>query len=486
MKRIVFASLALLLLLTGCTCIPGMGNEPPVAYIDTISPATAAYGEAVNFTGHGIDANGSVVGYNWRSSIDGDLSALTSFDSASLSEGAHIIYFKVQDNNGAWSEEVESPLTIGAMAASPGEESPYETGPGAPGEPGPSTTLPYINYLTADPGAISPGGSSTVSWSVSNADSVTISYGMSTNAVPLTSSATARPTTTTTYTLTATGGGTSVSATVDVVVSGAGAPPAAGAGLPVINLFTADPQSIMHGGSTTLSYDVSNADSITLSSTAGSKVSSMIHSSGSFSAEPTSTTVYTITATNSAGSVTATAKVTVGTVLIVPGVTLAAKTKELSLVLSESGSINSDHVVGPKLITGDAGTNKTYWAYFSFNISSIAGKEVTKAQLVYSPSSLNGHPWPNLNSLGIYQINHGPRSLQPSDFAFIGPTIVDGLIQIQTVVPADVTSQVASAAAASAPRFQVRLTFLRMTDSNGEPDNIGWTSTTPRLKVTYR
>jgi hypothetical protein len=171
----------------------------------------------------------------------------------------------------------------------------------------------------------------------------------------------------------------------------------------------------------------------------------------------------------------------------VPGVILSAvKSTELSLVSSESGSINSDHAVGPKLICGDAGTNKTYWVYFSFNISPLAGKEVTKAELVYSPSSINGKPWPDLGSLGIYQINHGTRPLQPSDFAFVGPTIRDGISQIQTVVPADVTSQVASAAAASRPRFQVRLNFVKMTDNDGNADNIGWTSTTPKLRIKYR
>jgi hypothetical protein len=172
--------------------------------------------------------------------------------------------------------------------------------------------------------------------------------------------------------------------------------------------------------------------------------------------------------------------------VIIPGAVSAVKTVELPLVLSESGSINSDHVVGTKLITGDAGTNKTFWAYFSFNISTLAGKDVTKAELICSPTSLNGRPWPNLVSFGIYQINHGPRSLQPSDFTFVGPPIAEGLSQIQMVVPVDVTSQVRNAATARAPRFQVRLNFVRMTNNDSQPDNISWTSTSPKLRVTYR
>ncbi|MFC1905517.1 hypothetical protein ACFLXL_01770 [Chloroflexota bacterium] len=53
------------------------------------------------FVGLGTDADGRVVAYQWRSSIGGDLSTEPQFD-AELDAGNHIIYFKVQDNNGAW------------------------------------------------------------------------------------------------------------------------------------------------------------------------------------------------------------------------------------------------------------------------------------------------------------------------------------------------------------------------------------------------
>jgi len=236
-----------------------------------------------------------------------------------------------------------------------------------------------------------------------------------------------------------------------------------------------------------LNYDVANASTVMLSSSTSTKVATLLQHSGSLSVQPAATTTYTITATNSVGSVTATADVTVGPAIIIPGVILTVpQTKEFTVITSESGSVSSDHVVGPKMITGDASTNKTYWAYFSFNISTIAGREVTKAELVYSPSSINGHPWPNLVSLGIYQVNHGARPLQPGDFTFAGPTIADGITQIQTVVPLDVTSQVQTSVSSGAPRFQVRLNFVKMNDSNGQADNISWTSSTPKLRVTYR
>jgi hypothetical protein len=80
-------------------------NIPPIAYIDSISPNSAMQGDTVTFTGHGVDFDGNIVAYNWASSIDGFLSDQASFSTSTLSLGEHTIYFKVQDNNGVWSEE---------------------------------------------------------------------------------------------------------------------------------------------------------------------------------------------------------------------------------------------------------------------------------------------------------------------------------------------------------------------------------------------
>ena len=94
------------------TKIVNYPNQLPTAYIDSISPNPATQGQSVSFSGHGTDPDGSVVGYNWRSSIDGQLSTSSSFSTSSLSVGTHTIYFKVQDNSGAWSTEATATLTI--------------------------------------------------------------------------------------------------------------------------------------------------------------------------------------------------------------------------------------------------------------------------------------------------------------------------------------------------------------------------------------
>ena len=90
-------------------------NNPPTAIIDSITPDPAEQGtDIVSFIGHGTDTDGSVVAYNWRSSIDGQLSTSASFNkpASELSVGTHTIYFKVQDDDGAWSTEDTEDLTI--------------------------------------------------------------------------------------------------------------------------------------------------------------------------------------------------------------------------------------------------------------------------------------------------------------------------------------------------------------------------------------
>lgn len=87
-------------------------NQPPKAYIDSITPNPSTESETVSFVGHGSDSDGSIAAYRWRSSIDGTLSTAASFDTATLSVGAHTIYFQVKDNDHTWSDEVMAIVTV--------------------------------------------------------------------------------------------------------------------------------------------------------------------------------------------------------------------------------------------------------------------------------------------------------------------------------------------------------------------------------------
>ena len=78
---------------------------------------------------------------------------------------------------------------------------------------------------------------------------------------------------------------------------------------PIINSFLANPTTITVGESSTLSWIVTDATSVTIDQTIGS-----VASTGTNAVSPATTTTYTLTATNAAGSVTATTTVTVNPV----------------------------------------------------------------------------------------------------------------------------------------------------------------------------
>ncbi len=170
--------------------------------------------------------------------------------------------------------------------------------------------LPSINTFGASPSPISPGGSATLTWNVSDATTVAISQGIGN--VALTGSRTVSPSATMVYTLTATNAAGSVTATAEVAVTAAfGTPPPSptptppipeptpfppSMGLPEVNYFNASPFFISAGGTVTLSWGVTNATTVSIDQGIGN-----VGLVGTAPASPPVTTNYTLTATNAVG-----------------------------------------------------------------------------------------------------------------------------------------------------------------------------------------
>ena len=181
--------------------------------------------------------------------------------------------------------------------------------PSAPGTSGgtPQGQQPVITKFDTNPDSITAGSRAQLSWEVRGATSVSIDNGV--GSVALSGSRTVVPATTTTYTITATNEYGTANATAQVLVSGSsssGGGTTIG-GAPVINSFRAIPDSVAPGGSSMLSWNVSNATSVSISPLIGS----VNPVSGSGTVTVGSTTTFVLTATNSAGSMTANATVTV-------------------------------------------------------------------------------------------------------------------------------------------------------------------------------
>lgn len=106
MRKLLFLFVLILIAAVSCLSAPAASKQPPTAYIDSVSSTCVDVGQPVTFTGHGVDPDGVIAAYNWRSSLDGDLSNSASFKTDSLSPGTHTVWFKVQDNDGEWSNQV--------------------------------------------------------------------------------------------------------------------------------------------------------------------------------------------------------------------------------------------------------------------------------------------------------------------------------------------------------------------------------------------
>ncbi len=87
-------------------------NSIPIASIINITPDPAVEGRSVFFEGEGHDTDGTVIGYKWTSSIDGELSSSSIFNTSDLSIGIHTIYFSVKDDDGAWSDPISETLEV--------------------------------------------------------------------------------------------------------------------------------------------------------------------------------------------------------------------------------------------------------------------------------------------------------------------------------------------------------------------------------------
>ena len=142
---------------------------------------------------------------------------------------------------------------------------------------------PVVTF-SADPQSITLGKPSTLIWTTTNAD--TVSIDQSIGNVATSGSLEVSPTETTTYTITATGLGGTTTKKVTVTVN-----------LPPTVSMRAYPETILDGQSSTLTWSSTNADSCVIDPGVGS-----VDLSGSITVSPTETTIYTATVTGFAGT----------------------------------------------------------------------------------------------------------------------------------------------------------------------------------------
>ena len=270
-----------------------VGTTPPVAIAGP--PQNVAPGVVTLNGSASYDPLGEALSYSWKQ-ISGPQVALTNANQAvatftAAAGNTYVFSLTVTNTDG-----LSGTATTSVTAA--------------------TASQVQITQFTANPASITAGQSSTLTWVVQNATSVSISGIGSVNANS--GSTAVSPTATTTYTLTATGATGTVTQTVTVTVT------ATGGATPQIIRFEGNPLTIAPGQSSTLSWATNGATSVSISGVG------TVTPNGSTTVSPTTTTTYTLTASNGSTSVTAPVTITVSGAGIPQIVTFVATPQNIS------------------------------------------------------------------------------------------------------------------------------------------------------------
>jgi hypothetical protein len=338
------------------------GNSAPVA--DAGPNQTLASAQTATLNGSGsYDPDGDAMTYLWTQesgptvSISNATSSIATF--AAAAGQSYTFRLTVRDTFGSQSV-ARTTVTVAASAGAPN-----------------------VLSFTANPTSIALGQSSTLNWQVTNADSVSIS---GVGAVAPGGSTSVSPTTTTTYTLTAVKGTQSVTATVTVTVTSGPAP--------TVLSFTANPTSINSGQSSTLSWQVSNADSVSISGIGA------VAAGGTTNVSPTTTTTYTLTAVKGTQTTTATVTVTVNTTSTGAPTIVSFAADRSTITEGESALLTWQVTGADKVVVTDLG-NVPFSSFFrvappvttTYQLTATKGSNV-----VYASVTVTVVPRPHITS----------------------------------------------------------------------------------------
>jgi hypothetical protein len=279
----------------------------------------------------------------------------------------------------------------------------------------------------ANPTSINLGQSSALTWTTTNATTVSIDNGVGSQA--LNGTVNVSPTQTTTYTLTATGPGgpTTKTATVTVVQP----PPTA--------TFAAAPTTITVGQSSTLTWTTGNATSVTIDNGIGA-----VTASGQRSVSPTTTTTYTLSATGAGGNITRQATVTVNT--SGPGITFSASpgsiafggTSTLTWSTTGATAVTIDNGIGAQALSGSLPVSPARTTIYRLTATGSGGTSTSDAAVVVVPKptiAFSANPasitaagqdvfltWSTTDASSV-SIDHGVGPVTPFGTIKVNPTV---------------------------------------------------------------
>ncbi len=194
---------------------------------------------------------------------------------------------------------------------------------------------------------------------------------------------------------------------------------------------------------------------------------------GSIDTCPTSTTLYILRVETTIGPIERSVRVNVQ----------AVQTVTLNYI--SSGSVREDgEVFVPGPLVGDDEDRRALRAFLAFDLSSLAGAQITEAQLDLSDYDTSGDPF-ELRPLFVEEVDWG-SNLEAADYeAQVAASLATLNDDNGLESPINVTGRVVSRLSGGNTSFRIRLRFK--TDTNGDDtgDSVDWAGRTAQLIVRY-
>ncbi|OGN94831.1 MAG: hypothetical protein A2Z75_03280 [Chloroflexi bacterium RBG_13_50_10] len=250
---------------------------------------------------------------------------------------------------------------------------------------------------------------------------------------------------------------------------------------PVISSITANPPEVFYGDGPTLICVAADPDFDPLTyswsategtiSGAGKQVTWMA---------PKKDGTFTISVTvrdNRGGQTTGSVNVPVSS---------STKTVTLNQVAAETGTVYQNNATDYSIVmAGDNAQHMGFSAFWSFDISSVEGKNIQKASLKFATPNIAGDPFSymppsGLGGLWLWKANYGNKL---PEYSYVGSKMIGVGLMYKSPDVVDVTIPVKQIAAYGVHHFQVEALFTRASNSDSKPDYVEWPSVV--LEVTY-
>jgi len=169
-------------------------------------------------------------------------------------------------------------------------------------------------------------------------------------------------------------------------------------------------------------------------------------------------------------------------------VTVSAPVKTITIepIATETGTVNQKNATDySRTRAGDDAQNIGYRAFWSFDISKLAGKDIQNASLKFTTGSITGKPFSyqlpyGLGGLLLWKTNHGT---QLPEFGYVGSMLSNAGPSLEPPDVVDVTTDIKILTSYSVSRFQVEALFEKVSNGSSTAQWIEWSSVV--LEVTY-